>query len=164
MHSHPSEIFMLYISTISITGHHECIFFIQEVWFDQPHYIWICVFKYFLKTFVVIGGSGFLSLSSVDPQFLYWVIQMQVARNLGKTLRAFQPTIRELQVGTKYFRLKLFAWISVDRCLIIIIACHLCFPLGSFKWIQEYTWAGDWSWWPFKSNAELQFQCTQKLH
>lgn len=34
---------------------------------------------------------------------------MQVARNLGKTLRTFQPTIRELQVGAKYFRLNCYA-------------------------------------------------------
>jgi hypothetical protein len=27
---------------------------------------------------------------------------LQVARNLGKTLRAFQPTIRELQVGSGF--------------------------------------------------------------
>lgn len=30
---------------------------------------------------------------------------MKVARNLGKTLRAFQPTIRELQVGLISFPL-----------------------------------------------------------
>ena len=37
---------------------------------------------------------------------------LQVARNLGKTLRAFQPTIRELQVGS---------WYVVAICLMILL-------------------------------------------
>lgn len=36
---------------------------------------------------------------------------MKVARNLGKTLRAFQPTIREIQVGsTSYFPFWSYLW------------------------------------------------------
>lgn len=60
---------------------------------------------------------------------------MQVARNLGKTLREFQPTIREIQVGAKYYivksYIKLVTPMPLDRC-IDVSACHFC----SFRMFQ----------------------------
>lgn len=47
---------------------------------------------------------------------------MQVARNLGKTLRAFQPTIRELQVGGKYFCIIFLSQIYYIDALTLLLA------------------------------------------
>jgi hypothetical protein len=60
---------------------------------------------------------------------------MQVARNLGKTLREFQPTIREIQVGAKYSRVQsllnlLCKCDSIDP--FDLTTCHFC----SFRMFQ----------------------------
>jgi hypothetical protein len=56
---------------------------------------------------------------------------LQVARNLGKTLRAFQPTIRELQVGLRF-----------TSCSVIKESCMQCksnsLHLGCIKGFQEH--------------------------
>ncbi|MBA0614823.1 hypothetical protein Godav_015062 [Gossypium davidsonii] len=46
---------------------------------------------------------------------LKWHIKVQVARNLGKTLRAFQPTIRELQEVSREFKSTLEREIGLDE-------------------------------------------------
>lgn len=78
---------------------------------------------------------------------------MQVARNLGKTLRTFQPTIRELQV-----------WIFISRpwgkmrlvlymCQLFLIA-YMSFNVGCFKRFQKYPWAWNWPRWHINAKHE----------
>jgi len=47
---------------------------------------------------------------------------MQVARNLGKTLRTFQPTIKELQVGAKYFQVNILCQFHYIDALMLLLA------------------------------------------
>lgn len=77
-----------------------------------------------------------LDLSSFNLRFS----ACQVARNLGKTLREFQPTIRELQVG--------LCDCDICRSLFVSFILQACFGFswrscllheGCFKGIQEHT-------------------------
>ncbi|PPS13092.1 hypothetical protein GOBAR_AA07548 [Gossypium barbadense] len=61
---------------------------------------------------LVFGPKGLAEKSS---QPLKWHIKVQVARNLGKTLRAFQPTIRELQEVSREFKSTLEREIGLDE-------------------------------------------------
>jgi hypothetical protein len=79
------------------------------------------------------GKIGFYeSKLPFNDQYVTLAYMLQVARNLGKTLRAFQPTIRELQVGLRF-----------TSCSVIKGSCMQYKPnplhLGCIKGFQEHS-------------------------